>query len=357
MNRFQQSQRRPVRCTWATVSVFSLLVFVLSVGGVPANAETATEDGGPETHALLVGVSAYANLPAILHLSGPRNDVQMWRALLVSSNVDPENIAVLADGVADAALPTRAAIFDALEELSKTVRPGDNVFVLFAGHGSQQPQGALGDKSEADGLDEIFLPYDAGRWNGAAGAVQNAIVDDELGAAIDRLRSNGAFVWVVFDACHSGTMDRGGPSNGFADERDRGIEPAELGVPLQDLARGDGDPIEGTLDANSLADERALVPTAGGLVAFYAAESWERAPEKLFKNERGERAFYGLFSRTLAEIMAEGSPPTFAGLIEEVRTAYAAQGRDGPNPLAQGSALDQPVFLGSPASPTRRENS
>ena len=57
-----------------------------------------------------------------------------------------------------------------------------------------------------------FLQRHAGRWNGSAGGVENAIVDDEFGAAIDALRAKGAFVWVVFDACHSGTMDRGAPS-------------------------------------------------------------------------------------------------------------------------------------------------
>ncbi len=341
-------QSLPVR--WPRLLAAVLLL--LAGGASHAMAETVADDSGaPQTFALLVGVSTYANLPAILHLDGPRNDVQMWQSLLLGRNVSPDNMVVLADGVEGAALPTRAAIFDAFAELTKAVEAGDNVFILMAGHGSQQPQGALGDKSEADGLDEIFLPFDAGRWSGSAGEVENAIVDDEFGEVIDRLRAKGALVWVVFDACHSGTMDRGGMADGDMTERDRGIEPAALGVPLRDLERGDGDPHEGSMD------ESGLEAPAGGLVAFYAAQSWERAPEKLFKNERGERAFFGLFSRTLAEIVSDSQPPTFAALIEEVRASYAEQGRDGPNPLAEGSALNEPIFLHDPSAPPRRENS
>jgi len=191
-----------------------------------------------------------------------------------------------------------------------------------------------------DGLDEIFLPYDVGRWNGSAGGVENAIVDDEFGTSIDALRATGAFVWVVFDACHSGTMDRGNP-DAQAEERDRGLEPSELGVPLDDLTLGDGDPVEGTMDE----DEALSEPLPGALVAFYAAQSWERAPEKIFRNDKGERAFFGLFSRTLADTLAANPDMSFDDLIDAVRVSYADQGRDSPNPLAEGSALDADVFF------------
>ncbi|MGF1625515.1 MAG: caspase family protein [Alphaproteobacteria bacterium] len=309
-------------------------VAVLIAADMPSNAA----DDGSRTHALLVGVSAYQNLPQILHLEGPRNDVAMWRDLLHARGVPEAQIAVLADGVDGADLPTRAAIFAALDTLTQTVGPGDNVFLLLAGHGSQQVQGALGDTTEADGLDEIFLPYDAGRWNGQAGTVENAIVDDEFGWAIDALRAQGAFVWVVFDACHSGTMDRGADPGAPVEERDRGVEPAALGVPLDGLVPGGGDVVEGTMDASA-----ADLP--GGLVAFYAAQSWERAPEKLYRDENGDRAFFGLFSRTLAQTVIAHPSASFADLIGLVQAHYIDQGRSGPTPLAQGSALDLQVFF------------
>jgi len=316
------------------VLVPALALAVTVVGGPPSRAA----DSGGDTHALLVGVSEYPNLPSILHLEGPRNDVAMWHDLLLARGVPGAQIAVLADGVDGAELPTRAAILAALDGLAQTVGPSDDVFLLMAGHGSQQLQGAIGDTTEADGLDEIFLPYDAGRWNGQAGMVENAIVDDEFGAAIDALRATGAFVWVVFDACHSGTMDRGADPDTPVEERDRGIEPVVLGVPLDDVVLGAGDLVEGTMDAP--ADD-----LPGGLVAFYAAQSWERAPEKLYRDANGDRAFFGLFSRTLADTLAANPSTTFADLIGAVQAHYVDQGRDGPTPLAQGSALDMAVFF------------
>lgn len=102
---------------------------------------------------------------------------------------------------------------------------------------------------------------------------------------------------MVFDACHSGTMVRGGAGDGPVEERDRGVEPTVLGVPLQQARPVGGDPLEGTMDASG-------AELAGGLVAFYAAQSWERAPEKLYRDADGHRAFYGLLSRTLADIVA-----------------------------------------------------
>jgi len=47
----------------------------------------------------------------------------------------------------------------------------------FPGHGSQVPD-TKGD--EGGGHDEILLPADASGWKGAFGAVDNAVVDDEL---------------------------------------------------------------------------------------------------------------------------------------------------------------------------------
>ncbi len=65
------------------------------------------------------------------------------------------------------------------------------------------------DRREPDGLDEIFLPADVAGWDGVAGRVTNAIVDDEIRAvgrstSGTRARSSGSIV----DACHSGTMSR-----------------------------------------------------------------------------------------------------------------------------------------------------
>ena len=61
--------------------------------------------------------------------------------------------------------------------------------------------------------------------------VPNALMDDEIGAALDAIRDKGAFIWAVFDCCHSGTATRGAE----ADESERKVEsPPDLGIPDAD---------------------------------------------------------------------------------------------------------------------------
>src|SRR5581483_3854989 len=55
---------------------------------------------------------------------------------------------------------------------------------------------------------ETFLPCDIKDWD--KDAVVNAILDDELGKMTRAIAGKGAFVWIIFDSCHSGTALRGG---------------------------------------------------------------------------------------------------------------------------------------------------
>ena len=174
----------------------------------------------PQMRALLVGVSDYPKeTVGDLQLAGPKNDVALMIDTLGRIGVPAKNVTVLADGLeattatrpADA-MPTRAAILAALDDLAAKSGPGDFVLVHLSGHGSQQP---IADPSrhavaKADGLEEIFLPIDIGTWEDSVGAVKNALVDHELGRAVTAIRAKGARVWVVIDACHSGTMTRAG---------------------------------------------------------------------------------------------------------------------------------------------------
>src|SRR5690606_3493218 len=137
-----------------------------------------------EVRALLVGVSDYHVLDA--DLKGPRNDVALMAGALVARGAQPQDIRVLttpgtplAEGLAAAGDPTRQAILDGLDRLAAEAQPGDTVIFYYSGHGSQAPDQS-GD--EAGGYDEILLPSDAAGWKGAIGAVENAIVDDELQA-------------------------------------------------------------------------------------------------------------------------------------------------------------------------------
>ena len=141
----------------------------------------------------MVGVSGYPALAESLRLTGPKNDSRAFANTLAKLGIEPANISVLADGVsgladgiADQGPATRDAMLSGLDRLVETSAPGDLVVFYFSGHGSQQPDR---DGDEQGGNDEIFLPYDVGKWNGSG--VENALVDDELGERVTRLLDKG----------------------------------------------------------------------------------------------------------------------------------------------------------------------
>src|SRR5208337_1509441 len=112
--------------------------------------------------ALLVGCTTYPNLPRHRQLEGPAHDVPLVRDLLIKRyHFSPENIAELVEGAGEARRPTREHIHAAFERLAKAAGPGDRVVILMSGHGAQQPARA-DDRTELDGLDEVFLPADVG---------------------------------------------------------------------------------------------------------------------------------------------------------------------------------------------------
>ena len=162
--------------------------------------------------ALLVGCTKYDHLEPSLHLQGPANDVALMRSLLIERFAFPaERIVSLTEltGRADVR-PTRANIEREFQRLGREALPGEPIVIFLAGHGSQQPdQDPSPDDPEPDGRDELFLPADIQGWDGRAGRVPNAIVDDELRAWLSAIEKRGSAVTVIVDACCSGTMTRG----------------------------------------------------------------------------------------------------------------------------------------------------
>lgn len=311
---------------------------LLGVALVEATAEeNQAPDAGIQRYALLVGVSKYPQ--GVPSLNGPGNDVQLMKRILLERGFTANHIQILADGVNNAkGVATYAAIKNAFQELTEQVRQGDFVYLHFSGHGSRQP--VTDDATEPDGRDEIFLPHDIGKWDGGEHAVENALVDNELGQMINRLRERGAFVWAVFDACHSATLMRGG------DVIDRNVDPENLGIP-QDAFKAT--PVSrGGSDAKSSGFQKSLAATEtsgmGGYVAFSGARPDQIAPEmKLPKN--GEKSQpYGLLTFTLASVLTQSPGITYRQLNESLLQEYSAMFVTGSTPLAEGSSLDAPVF-------------
>jgi uncharacterized caspase-like protein len=165
-------------------------------------------------------------------LKGPSADAALMAETLLARGLDPAAVTVLASSVeglpegVTTGQPTRDEILAALagRQCAKASAPGDTVVFYFSGHGSQAPD-ASGD--EGGGHDEILLPADAANWKGAIGAVENALVDDELQAWAQALMDRGVKVVGLIDACHSATGFRAIGGEGVA----RVLDPEVLGIP------------------------------------------------------------------------------------------------------------------------------
>jgi hypothetical protein len=77
-------------------------------------------------------------------------------------------------------------------------QPGDRVFFLYAGHGSQLPDD---NGDEQDGLDETIAPYDVNPQTGI-GEIRDDVFDEMIALL------SGRRAVLVFDSCHSGTISR-----------------------------------------------------------------------------------------------------------------------------------------------------
>ena len=299
-------------------------------------------------HALLVGCTKYDHYPDE-SLEGPVNDVRLMRKTLIERCAfRSEDIRVLSESSDADGRPTRANIVAGFERLEKSVRRGDQVVVLLAGHGSQQPddgRNPLRDP-ESDGLDETFLPCDVEHWNG--NQVTNAIVDDELGQWTQTIAARGVLVWVIFDSCHSGTALRG--DSPFVLRR---LEPSRLQVPKTAEPR----PVE----RGSSSQAPREVVTRGSLegvdatlsvVALYAAQPFETEKECLLPPEGNEQNWQGLLSYSVCQILQQGPPPTYRELQQRILAQYRHWGWFEPTPLVEGVQLDH-VILDQQARPAR----
>ena len=300
-------------------------------------------------HALLVGCSQYVHLPQGKWLKGPENDVKIIENLLTDGDVfefDSEHITTLAGWPDDETLrPTRANIEREFTRLAEVVGQGDQVVIFLAGHGSQQPANDDPDDLERDdGFDEIFLPADVGQWNGEKGRVENAIMDDDIRAWLTAIQEQGAFVWIIVDACHSGSMIRGKEQ-----ERERFLSPEEFGIPEQ-LIEDTHRRFKEQLQARGMKSVGILdLPaSAKEIVALYAAQSTETTVELPLPPNTSPQQTLGLFTYTLAGTLYQSMDTsyryTYRELVAQIHARYRSSGRFQPTPVIEGGALDREVL-------------
>lgn len=287
------------------------------------------------TYALLVGVSDYPSLAPAMRLQGPRNDVLILKAGLQHRGVPAQNITLLADGIVGQLLPTRQNVLQQIDALRAHARAGDWVILYFSGHGSQQPQRDPRAWAEPDRRDEIFLPYDIGRWDGQVGSVRHALVDDDIGVALRQFALNGISVWSIFDTCHAGGMSKAWDPAQSASFHWRSVPPQLLGVP--DASEPAPAGAKGFFAQRRLGSAPApdRVGGTGLLVAFYASRYDEPAPEEPMPGSGG-RAVHGVFTWHLVKALSNGQIHSFDELLWEVQHEYRLEQRSFPSPNAEG---------------------
>ncbi|WP_127754797.1 caspase family protein [Devosia sp. 1566] len=248
-----------------------LLAIVLAALTSPALAER---------YAVLIGVADYE---AMDDLNGPGNDVELMLSVL--PHLQYSNVQVLTDAPIDGARrPSLENIENVFEVTLTAIKPGDSVMIYMSGHGTR-----VSDENadEGDGFDETFLPIDAHYNN--RGGIANALLDDDIGTFLDAIRSRGVDVWLIMDSCFSASGARA------PDPRLRGKDVPPAGEPAR-------------VSMTETTSTSELGEDAGYLVAFYAAQAYERAWEYNFgPGPDGAPVWHGIFTTKLVDRLKHGS--------------------------------------------------
>jgi uncharacterized caspase-like protein len=163
--------------------------------------------------------------------------------------------------------------------LSRRIADGDEVWLYFAGHGTQVPDRVPLDEQD-DGMDEALCLADT-----TAGG-DNVLLDDELGSWLDETRASRAIVWI--DCCHAGSATK-----------DPGDEIAPRLLPI----------LAGGTSRRSEADWRELrnmTKTFGKeCLAFFACQPHQQAYERRFPGQKAPTRS-GQFTRFLLDGLRDG---------------------------------------------------
>lgn len=278
------------------LTVITSAIVALMLGLSTFNAEAETK------RALLVGVSDYGN---------PREDPDKWANISGANDVKLLSPLFTKQGFKVTSLvdaqATYANIAGALKKVVKDAKKGDIVYLHFSMHG-QPFEDLNGD--EADGWDEALIPVDAqmryvkGKYEG-----KNHLLDDEMEKYISQIRSKigpTGELFVVMDACHSGTASRGDG------EHVRGVR--------------DGFTRSGkayTPNRTKETNDYFKVPTAAGqspVTFLEACRSYQQNKEVL---DRESKTWYGSLSYYIAKAMGTHQIDKTGTWIDVVKSGMA----------------------------------
>ena len=256
--------------------------------------------------ALIIGISDYDNAKEDpnkwSNISGA-NDVVLLSPLFEQQGY---RVATLTDAQA-----TYSNIAGALKKVAKESKNGDIVYLHFSMHG-QPFEDLNGD--ETDGWDEALIPVDAqmqyteGKYEG-----KKHLIDDELETYINKIRSKigvSGELFVVLDACHSGTASRGD------NDHVRGVRDG--------FTRSGKDYIP---NRSSETNEYFKIPTSKGqspVTFLEACRSYQQNKEVL---DYESKIWYGSLSYYIAKAMEGHQIDKSGDWIEAVKSGMAGDRR------------------------------
>lgn len=137
-----------------------------------------------------------------IQLTGCEVDGSRMTAFFQSQGYEVKVLSATAAKGQGGVVPTRVNVLAAITNLAKT--PGlTHAAIFYAGHGTQLPST---DNSETDGCDECLV-CESSRGPTAVPGRADLIVDGEILAILrERFASLPVELFLMFDACHSGTI-------------------------------------------------------------------------------------------------------------------------------------------------------
>ncbi len=201
----------------------------------------------PNHYALLIGIDHYFEyrLPGGTYypkLGGCVRDItKVYKFLTERIKIDPDHIIKLTASLGGgnplesaAHWPTYTNMVNAFADLTAKVKPGDQVYIQYSGHGGRTT--TMFPKIKGDGeFDEGLVPLDIGK---PGDPDARYLRDAEVHELLQRLVDKEVRLTVVFDCCHSGgaTRDLGGAVKRGIGQADTSPAPTDSKVaPLNEL--------------------------------------------------------------------------------------------------------------------------
>jgi hypothetical protein len=276
--------------------------------------------------AFLIGVGNYPSESGWQKLSAP-NDVDLIRKTLLSQNFPEQNIFTLKDEAA-----TKAGILHTFQtQFLQQVTKGSTVIFHFSGHGQQVRDD---DGDEIDGFDEALVPIDSDlHFKKGENEGEQLLRDEELGELLLKLRKKlgkTGHLFVLIDACHSGTSTRGlGIARGTV------IQMADENYIKKHHKK--------VIEKSSLEETNTeLIENIAPMVSFFSSSAQELSYEYTGENLQRNGLMTYAFCKGLAKLR-KGA--TYQGLFEKIQleiSAYTSR----QTPQSEG-ALEQAVLGGA----------